>query len=96
MNDSKIVAVVLQFADRLDLNMGRTSADYGKFRKINGLASLKLVFVDDAAYSDFRAFLLRKSGAAPGQFKLPRKIIKAEWIKLLLGHELKSDRNTNR
>lgn len=77
-----------QFAADLEANLRLKAHRYNHYRNINAIAPLRLIFLESGAIDELRRYILDHSTATSQQLKLPHKLRKTEWIRLLCNREL--------
>ncbi|XP_063963182.1 uncharacterized protein LOC129271007 [Lytechinus pictus] len=77
-----------KFAADLEANLRLKAQRYNHYRNINAIAPIRLIFLQPGAVDELRQYILDRSSATVQQLKLPHKLRKTEWIRLLCNREL--------
>lgn len=75
--------LIKDIENTLDLELKKYNVAYGRFRKNNRLAPIKVVLLNDGTFSTVKEFLYHK-GVSKSQVKIPRVITTNENIKSIL------------
>ncbi|XP_071490988.1 uncharacterized protein [Diadema antillarum] len=77
-----------QFAADLEANLRVSAHRYNYYRANNAIDPVKVIFLQPEGVNDLRKYILERSTAHSQQLKLPHKLRKTEWIRVLCDREL--------
>ncbi|XP_072172581.1 uncharacterized protein [Diadema setosum] len=77
-----------EVALKLDETLRTLASGYEFQRSRNAIPPLKLICLQPGSFEALRAYVLANSSATAQQVKIPKKLLKGEWIRLLADREV--------
>ncbi|XP_063956624.1 uncharacterized protein LOC135154405 [Lytechinus pictus] len=90
-DDSTSELNVDELTSQVDTQLQADAAGYAHQRKRDAIGRLKLVIVQPGSFQALRAHILANTACASAtQMKIPKKLLKAEWIQLLVDRDIEN------